>query len=190
MPVRYFDLFDDVSIPERWELGDPVDQSGQEVSNPWMFRKGVPVHVDGRLKVLIDRQGKPLDFSLAGVGVTPVVHAKVAMLLAELAPNDVQIVPVVVEGHPEEYFILNVTRIVKCIDDEASEEVQYWKPEDGRPEKTGQYRAVHGMRIDPMQVGEAKVFRPWGWLVVLLVSEEIKEALERIGATGLKFKEV
>jgi hypothetical protein len=146
--------------------------------------------VDGRLQVPIDRQGQPLDFSLAGVGVTPVVHAKVATLLAELAPQDVQLVPVVVEGQSDEFFILNVTRVVKCIDDEASEEVQYWKPEDGRPEKTGKYRAVHGMRIDPKQVGEARVFRPWGWLVVLLVSEGIKEALERIGATGMKFKEV
>jgi hypothetical protein len=189
MPVRYFDLFDDVSIPGRWELGDPVDQSGREVNNPWMFRKGVPVHVDGRLKLPLDRQGKPLDFSLAGVGVTPVVHAKVATLLAELAPNDVQFVPVVVEGQ-DEFFILNVTRVVKCIDDKASAEVQYWKPEDGRPEKTGKYRAVHGMRIDPMQVGEAKVFRPWGWTVALIVSEEIKEALERIGATGTMLKEV
>lgn len=120
----------------------------------------------------------------------PCCALRAGRLLAELAPNDVQLIPVVVEGFPEGYFILNVTRVVKCIDDEASDEVQYWKPEDGRPEKTGRYRAVHGMRIDPMQVGEAKVFRPWGWLMVLLVSEEIKEALERIGATGTKFKEV
>jgi hypothetical protein len=112
------------------------------------------------------------------------------MLLAELAPHDVQLVPVVIEGHPEEYFILNATRVVKCIDDKASAEVQYWKPEDGRPEKTGKYRAVHGMRINPIQVGDAKVFRPWGWTVALIVSEEIKEALESIGATGVKFKEV
>jgi hypothetical protein len=128
MPVRYFDLFDDVSIPERWEL--------------------------------------------------------------ELAPNDVQLVPVVVEGQTDEFFILNVTRVVKCIDDKASAEVQYWKPEDGRPDKTGNYRAVHGLRIAPSKVGDAKVFRPWGWLVVLLVSEEIKETLERMGTTGAKFKEV
>ncbi|ATB33910.1 imm11 family protein [Melittangium boletus] len=190
MPVRYFDLFDDVSIPERWELGDPVGPSGQEVDNPWMFRKGVPVSVEGRLKIPIDRQGRPLDFSLAGVGVTPVVHAKVAMLLAELAPNDVQLIPVAVEGHPEGYFILNVTRVVKCIDDEASAEVRYWKPEDGRPEKTGKYRAVHGLRVEPSKMGDAKVFRPWGWMVVLLVSEEIKKALERIGTSGVKFKDV
>jgi hypothetical protein len=46
------------------------------------------------------------------------------------------------------------------------------------------------MRIDPAKVGDAKVFRPWGWQVVLVVSEEIKEALERKGVTGASFEEV
>jgi hypothetical protein len=46
------------------------------------------------------------------------------------------------------------------------------------------------MRIDPSMVGDAKVFRTWGWHIALIVSEEIKDALERIGATGVKFKEV
>jgi hypothetical protein len=46
------------------------------------------------------------------------------------------------------------------------------------------------MRIDPSRVDEAKVFRTWGWSIALIVREEIKEALERIGATGTKFQEV
>jgi hypothetical protein len=119
-----------------------------------------------------------------------VIHAKVASLFADMAPKEVQLIPVDVEGQPDGFFILNVTRVVKCIDDEASAEVQYWKPEDGRPEKTGRYRAVHGMRIHPSKVGDAKVFRTWGWTLALIVSEDIKEALERAGVTGMKFKEV
>jgi len=69
MPTRYFRLTDDVSIPGRWELGVPVAQQGRELDDPWMFKNGVPVHVDGRLKVPIKTPGKPLDFSLAGIGV-------------------------------------------------------------------------------------------------------------------------
>jgi hypothetical protein len=34
------------------------------------------------------------------------------------------------------------------------------------------------------------VFRTEGWAGTLIVSEEIKEALERMGATGTKFEEV
>nr|WP_224240944.1 DUF1629 domain-containing protein [Hyalangium gracile] len=166
-----------------------MDPRGPEV-DVWQFERGSRIDVEGRLRVPVDRPGKSLDFSMTPVGGAPVVHARVASLLASMAPTDVQLVPVEIEGQTEEFFILNVTRVVKCIDDKASGEVQYWKPEDGRPEKTGKYRAVHGMRIDPSKVGDAKVFRPWGWMGALLVSEEIKEALERSGATGTKFKEV
>ncbi len=190
MPRRYFELFDDIYTPGCWELDDPTDQSGQEMANPWMFRKGEPVQMEESLRVPISRPGRPLDFSMAGVGVTPVVHAKVASILNRLAPDDVQLFPVNVASQSEPYFLVNVTRVVKCIDDEASEEVQYWKPEDGRPEKVGKYRAVSGMRIDPSKVGDARVFRTWGWTIALIVSEEIKEALERAGVTGVKFKEV
>jgi hypothetical protein len=47
-----------------------------------------------------------------------------------------------------------------------------------------------GCESIPSKVGDAKVFRTWGWTVAFIVSEEIEEALERIGATGVKFKEV
>lgn len=190
MPERYFRLTDDVRVPGRWELGVPMDPRGHEVDDPWMFKNGAPVRIEGRLKVPVTRHGKPLDFSLAGIGVAPVVHVRIATLLRELAPEDVQLFPVDIDGQPDQFCILNVTRTVKCIDDTASEEVAYWTPEDGQPEKVGQYQGVHGMRIDPTQVGGARLFRTWGWTIALIVAKEIKEALERIKATGTKFKEV
>lgn len=190
MGRRYFDLYDDVYIQGRWELGDPADSQGREVDDPWQFADGRPVRIEEPLRVPVTHPGAPLDFSLAGIGVTPIVHKRVASLLAELAPDDVQLISVELEGQPEPYCILVATRAIRCIDDHASAEVKYWKPEDGQPDRVGEYRAVHGMRIDPAKVGDAKVFRPWGWTVALIVSEDIKEALEREGVTGVKFTEV
>ena len=189
MPNQYFDLTDDVYISDRWDLGRPIDEQGQKMED-WLFTKGEPATIEGRPRIpLRGGDGKALDFSEAGIGV-PLVSARVAAVFSELAPKDVQLIPVDVEAHAEQFYILVCTRLVKCIDDEASDEVRYWKPEDGRPEKTGRYRAVHGMRIDPAKVGDAKVFRPWGWDVVLIISEDIKQALERMGAMGAKFEEV
>ena len=71
-----------------------------------------------------------------------------------------------------------------------SEEVQHYTPEDGQPNKVGEYRVVAGLRIDPSQVGDAHVFRPWGWPVVLLVSEYLKQAMDQEGFTGTRFTEV
>lgn len=188
MPHRYFKLTDDVSIPGRWELGEPTDLHGQEV-DPWQFTKGNAVQVSERLRVPVKRPGQSLDFSFTSLA-TPIVHTRVAALLAELAPTDVQFLPVELGAQPDQYRLLVATRLVRCIDDQRSAEVKYWKPEDGRPEKTGEYRAVYGLRIDPSKVGEARIFRTWGWDIALIVSEEIKEALERLGATGTKFKQV
>jgi hypothetical protein len=155
-----------------------------------VFLRGEPVDVEGPIRIPVYQPGKPLDFSLADAGAVPVVHSRVGDLLTRMAPKDVQLFPAEVETQRERYFLVNVIRIVRCIDDRASEEVSYWTEKDGLPEKTGMYFSVAGMRIDPTQVGDAKVFRTWGWHIALIVSEELKEALERIRATGLKFKEV
>ena len=146
------------------------------------------MHVEGRLKIPIKIAGKPLDFSEAGLRV-PVVHVRVASMLAERAPGDVQLIPADIEGQPDQYLVLVATRLIRCID-EAASEVSFWKPEHGVPEKVGQYMGVDRMCIDKAKVRNAKVFRPDGWEVVLLVSEEIKDALERMGATGTRFEEV
>lgn len=186
----YFALRQDVYVPGRWYLDEPVDPDGQEMEGIWQFTEGRPVHLEQPLRVPLYRAGMPLDFSTTGMGTTPIVHPKVARVFEQLAPGDVQLLPVQVEGQAEPYFLLNVTRLVKCIDDHTSEEVQYWKPEDGRPEKTGRYRAILGLRVDKTLVGDANVFRTWGWTVALIVSEALKDALERTGAIGMVFTEV
>jgi len=189
MTPRYFELLGDMTRPERWVLGDALDARGNRIGAR-LFLNERPPRFDGRLRVPIHHPGTPGDFSFSDDGDFPVVTRRVSDVLEELAPEDVQLYPVEVESRSEPYFLINVARLVRCIDDEASAEVLYWKPEDGRPEKVGQYRDVHGLRIDPSRVGGAKVFRPWGYPGSLLVAEDIKQALERMGATGLDFREV
>jgi hypothetical protein len=187
MSQRFFKLADDVYVPHRWHLASPVDSHGRKLQD-WDFKRGTPVHVEGRLKIPIKIAGKPLDFSEAGLRV-PVVHVKVASMLTERAPGDVQLIPADIEGQPDQYLVLVATRLIRCIDEEASE-VSFWTPEHGVPDKVGQYMGVDRLRIDKRKVGNAKVFRPEGWEVVLIVSEEIKNAIEAMGVTGARFEEV
>jgi hypothetical protein len=189
--MRYFELDQELYIPGRWYLGSPVDGQGQDAGS-WLFLEGKPVSVQEPLKVGLSRPGTPLDFSLADAGSVPVVHPKVAAVLKSLAPGDIQTWPIQVEGQPEPFVLINATRTVDCIDDKASEHVERWIPDDenDQPERAGEYRNVVGMRIDKARVVDAKVFRPWGWMIPLVVSEDIKEALERTGASGMRFTEV
>ncbi|MBZ4416564.1 hypothetical protein [Myxococcus sp. RHSTA-1-4] len=146
MPKRFFKLTDDVYLSGRWELGHPLDQEGQKLDDPWQFRIGQRAHPEERIRIPIKISGRPLDYSHAAFSI-PIVHARVAPIFTEVAPDDVQLIPVEIDSQPAQHFILNDIRLVKCIDDAACEEVRYWAPEDGMPEKVGTYSSVSGMRI-------------------------------------------
>jgi hypothetical protein len=167
--------------------GISVDGQGHKVRD-WDFKRGVPVHVEGRLKIPVEIPGRPLDFSGAGLRI-PIVHVKVASILSELAPGDVQLIPADVQGQPDQYLVLVATRLIRCIDEQASE-VSFWTPEHGVPSKVGQYMGVDRLRIDKTRVGNAQVFRLEGWSSTLIVSEAVKAALEGMNATGTRFEEV
>jgi hypothetical protein len=107
-----------------------------------------------------------------------------------MASRDVQLFPVEVQGQAETFFLLNVARTVRCIDDAACEEVQLYTPADGRLDRVGEYHSVSGLRIDKSKVSEARVFRLWGWHPPIIVEGEVKEALERTGIVGARFDEV
>jgi len=187
MPKHFFELSDDVELPHRWHLALPRDSHGQKVDD-WQFRLGAPVHISDHLRIPVEIAGKPLDFTEAGVRL-PVLHVRVASVFAELAPHDVQLIPVDVEGQPDQYLILVATRLIRCIDEQASR-IQLWTHENGIPEMVGKYFSVRDMRIDKTKVGGAQVFRCEGWPGPLIVSREIKDSLDRIGATGTRFEEV
>jgi hypothetical protein len=189
MAHNYFRLSDNEYIPERWYLDEPVDLQGKEL-NPWQFTKGRPLSPQAPMRIPIYARGRPQDFTTTCVGSTPIVHVKVATLFSKLAPEDIQAFPVNVEGQPEPHFLINAVQLIKCIDDTRCEEVQYYLPEDGQPAKTGTYKSVLGLRIDRSKVGDARIFRLWGWTGALIVREDIKAAMEREGVTGVSFKEV
>ncbi len=186
MPQRFFKLADDVMSPNRWHLAMPRNTLGVKVDDA-EFWSGTPAHIQERLRIPVEIVGKPLDYTEAGINI-PVVHVRVASMFAELAP-DVQLIPVDVEGQPDQYLILVATRLIRCIDEQASR-IQLWTHEAGFSDMVGRYFSVRDMRIDKSKVGSAQVFRCEGWSGPLIVSEQIKNALEHMGATGTRFEEV
>lgn len=185
---RYYQLRDDLRHPGRWHLRTPVDEHGQKL-NPWQFTESLRLEPQGIIRFPVKPDGVELDFSWASFSI-PVVSRRFVQLFERLGIQDVQFLPVEVEGHTGPWFILNSLRILRCIEDARCAEVQYFKPEDGQPEKVGEYRYVRGMRIDPSEAEGAHLFRPWGWPEALIVSEDLKQALEREGITGTRFVEV
>lgn len=187
MPQRFFRLSDDVNVPHRWHLAMPRDRQGVKVDDG-QFRLGLPVATTGGLRIPVEVAGKPLDYTEAGIMI-PVVHVRVAAMFAELAPDDVQLIPVEVGGQPDQYLILVATRLIDCIDETASR-FDRWTPEEGVLHRIRRYSIMYELRIDKAKVGSAEVFRCKGWMGPLIVSGVIKDALDRMGATGTRFEEV
>ncbi|RKG60000.1 hypothetical protein D7X30_10325 [Corallococcus sp. AB011P] len=120
----------------------------------------------------------------------PIVSEAVANVFRALAPDDVQIFPVVVGEESMSYFVVNAVKVVDCIDEAKCREVQHYSEEDPFPEYAGEYRWIHGLRIDPSKAEGARVFRPKRFKTALIVSEEVKEGLERVGNLGVSFERV
>ena len=171
MQKRFFELSDAVELPHRWALGMPRDSQGLKVDDD-QFMRGTPVLIKERLRIPIEIEGTPLDFTEAGIMI-PVVHVRVAAMFSELAPEDVQLIPVEVEGQPDQYLLLVASRLIRCIDETASR-IQLWTHEDGLPDMVGRYASVRDMRIDKAKVGSAQVFRCEGWTGPLIVSGETR----------------
>jgi hypothetical protein len=183
---RYFELVDKMDIQGRWLLGRPMDAQGGKI-DPWQFSRGRSADAPRDMRLRLCLPGSPLDYSEASFSI-PVVSRRLMELLQRLGVEEVQFFPARVESQEEPYFVLNATRLVDCID-ESRCRTERWKPEDGAPDRVGEYRLVEGMRIDPSKVSGARIFRTWGW-PVLVVSEDLKEAMEQEGITGTRFTEV
>ena len=186
------ELSDDVDIPGRWHLKMPLYNEGggeDDFFDVWQFKEGRVLDIKRPIRLTMKPAGRALEFSESLGG--PVVHRRVVSLFERLGlQREVQFIPAEVEGQTEPWFILNALQVIRCIDDVRSEEVFYWQPEDNRPEKLGRYKNVRGLKVDPAKIGGAHIFRPWGWKVVLIVSEYVKTAMEAEGITGIKFIEV
>lgn len=186
--AKYYELSDDKYILGRWHLRMPIERAG-EWFDIWRFSEGRALDIKGPIHLSVKPKGVALDFSHAS-GI-PVVHRRVISLFELLGlEREAQFIPVEVEGQAEPWFILNALQAIRCIDDARCEEVFYWRPEDDRPDKIGQYKNVRGLKVNPAKVGSANIFRPWGWKVALIVSERVKQAMEAEGITGTDFVEV
>jgi hypothetical protein len=153
-----------------------------------MFGDGRPVPDPGPLKSRPFHAGPQRSLSVANDGRTPVADERVARAFRELAPDDVQVFPVDVEGATKPFYIINVKKCFRCVDEANSRGVQMYPPDGVVPERVGTYRAIYGLRIDTSKTENARVFRVQGYQSALIVSEEIKNALERIGNLGVHFE--
>ncbi|RKG57784.1 hypothetical protein D7V80_39370 [Corallococcus sp. CA054B] len=120
----------------------------------------------------------------------PIVSEAVAKIFKTLASDNVQLFPVLIDGEPERYFVVNATKVIDCIDEARCREVHHYDEDDHPPELEGEYNWIYGLRIDPSKTEGAHVFRPKRFKTAFIVSEDVKSALEAVGNLGVSFERV
>ena len=198
---RLYRLYFDVSVADQWHLSDPVDLSGEPVDSDFLEGRH-----EGRLEFAsefvfpIYVPGRPLDFTF--YGRIPVVTERIGSLLGELAGSDLQRLPARVQSMEGRYEVLNVLPKIDCVDRERTV-AQVLVKGDPQPVKNGTlaslapflankslYDCVYpgDMRLKTADIGWGRIFRVKGWELWPVVTEDIKEALEAQGTTGLEYR--
>ncbi|MBI4924146.1 MAG: hypothetical protein HY834_20615 [Devosia nanyangense] len=136
----------------------------------------------------IDYGGVVVDFNFAPFDML-VVRASLGEAIEALAGAAVQRLPVTLAGQPNVFEILNICQRVPCVDEERSSYVR-WTDADGRPDKVGQFRYFKRLRVDSALAQGHHLFRIAEWSIVPIASRQMKDVIERAGATGVAFEPV
>lgn len=174
----------------RWLLETPTRDSGDAFDEPWMFADGRVLPDLGPLKARIAHPGRRRAFDFSVIEAAPIVSEAAANVFRTLAPNDIQLFEVSIEGVPERYFVVNATKVVDAIDEARCREVHHYDEDDPASGHEGEYNWIYGLRIDPSKTEGAQVFRLKKFKIAFIVSEEVKNALERVGNLGVSFERV
>ena len=183
---EYFRLVVDPELRGTWFLDTPVTRQGASV-DVWAFVtcKEYRAH-SCALRLPVGQPGRVPEFTFGALGM-PVVTPLLGDRLQSLVPSDVQMIPARADnGTP--VSILNVLSCVDCIDDSRTV-AERWTPEDGRPEKVGEYHTIVRLIVDPTRINR-DIFRVDGWEVAIVVSEWLANTAELMDVDGLTLRSV
>ncbi len=184
--MHYYRLFDDMSMRQRhrWHVGEIFLPDGTE---PWLSG-GIRLDNLEPLRAEVHHVGHILTFCHTSFNVPIATHA-LADAIRKIAEDDVQCIPVTISDQ-RGMMVLNALRVIQCVHELESKFVK-WTEHNHRPDKTGDYRYFDKLVLARQAIPQdAHFFRLKGYLIHLVVSETVKNAMERVGCYGAEFTEL
>ncbi|HYV47416.1 MAG TPA: hypothetical protein VFA20_21300 [Myxococcaceae bacterium] len=164
-----------MSTDQRWYLAGPYGPEGQWLNEALTI--GRTYEGPTPLTCRVHHSGPQLELTVTE-DIVPVVNERVAEIFARYAGKDAQLIPARASESDANLWAVNVLPICDCIDEARSAGIRRYTPEDGEPDRVGQYKAVYGYRIDPARAGAHTILRPKGYEVVVVVNEDLALALQ------------
>lgn len=119
-----------------------------------------------------------------------VVSRRLGETIGSVADSQIQRIPVSIRGHDGEWDILNVLRLVDCLDHNRSVITSYYPEDFHRREYAGTPSGIIRLIIDPDRVGDEHIFRIKDWDGPVIVSECLRDAVEESATIGVRFQQV
>ncbi|MGH1351432.1 MAG: hypothetical protein ACRBBN_11590 [Methyloligellaceae bacterium] len=114
----YFDIWFNSEEWPFWNLDGPYQ--GAEKIHPTVFSCAKPFDLEGRLVVKVYQEGPKISFNFTGFGMVVVSKWLCDKIGNFAGVDELQLIPVEVEGNDEEWEILNPLLELDCIDEARS----------------------------------------------------------------------
>ena len=185
--MKYYNLLEDMSdrMRWRWHVGEILLPDDTEP----LLDVGIRLDNGRPLRADVTHIGYVLDFCRTSFGV-PIATKALADAIKSVANSDVQCLPITISGQTG-MMVLNALRLICCIDERRSEFLKFAEDDPVRPDLAGQYRQVTRLVLNRNAIpADVHFFRIMYWEVALIVSEVVKDAMERVGCYGAEFVEL
>ena len=188
MADEFFEMLDDMKLQNVRLFGDLLTPDGAEVLR-WDCSYGRYVNWAGQLTAKVIKEGRPLDLS-SNTCRTWIASAKTKQVIDRFAPESVQYFPVEVKGDSEPYFVTNILRRIACLDEKLSYVERTPVDDKKRPDLAGKVSMILDLHILSGRAEGEHLFRLDESAIHVIVSRQLKEALEQAGIAGVKFESV
>jgi hypothetical protein len=183
--VNYYRLT--MTACDCWILSPKLCYDDGSELDEWAFQRGVRIEGDRPIPFKLLQEGTRLDFN--PTAFSPIVFSRrMAEFLDEVAPGEIQRLPARIDGERDgDWEVINVLTCLDCIDHDRSI-IQYRPANDSH--RPGKPRGVIKLVIKTDVARGHHVFLPQDWELALIGSQVVRDGLEAMGATGVKYVRV
>jgi hypothetical protein len=178
---KYYRLRDDTYYPNRWYLGDIVNDD-----NNWRYSEGTSVKIPtNELKIEVYQVGLEMDFTITNAYCVPIVSQ--AFKEAVSAITHLQFIPVTFDKLElsTNYYVMNINKLVDAVDEKKSDFRKFTVNDPIRPDKAGQYSSFFKLIVDEKRINGESIFRLNGSSLKIIVDEFVKSKIENFNGVDL-----
>jgi len=182
--MKYYELyFDDFGETPYWHISIDERRLESNKGDIWALSNGQRCTWKHPWPCVVSDTGVEADYNIDALTTVPIVSDRLAQFMTEVAPNDMELVPVALDA-PGSWWAMNVLPIVDAIDFKNS--VISFHDAD-HPKKAGKPRGVMRLIVTPDALNGHHLARLKDWKIAIIASESVKMGCQKRGMTNMKF---